>query len=232
MRCLILPTNEDLQHHGVQGQEWGHRNGPPYPLNIQGKAALQKQKKKNFKILEKAYKENNKTISNKLKKETTNMAKNMISEETLNNFKTARQDFNKYNIDFADSKEYRQAESEAYKETLDWFKKNEPDYLNTIVKNNNGRTTNLDAFHDFRKTLEGTENIVFSKYEKEFNNKYKDKIAKSNDAWKKYDNAQKQITKEIIGKFGDVKLKDKHYMTYSDILSFNIDYNELINRNK
>lgn len=25
-----------LQHHGVQGQHWGERNGPPYPLNAKG----------------------------------------------------------------------------------------------------------------------------------------------------------------------------------------------------
>lgn len=34
-----------LAHHGVDGQQWGQRNGPPYPLNKGGKAALRKQKK-------------------------------------------------------------------------------------------------------------------------------------------------------------------------------------------
>lgn len=24
--------NDYLAHHGIQGQKWGHRNGPPYPL--------------------------------------------------------------------------------------------------------------------------------------------------------------------------------------------------------
>ena len=26
----------ELKHHGVQGQKWGVRNGPPYPLSRQG----------------------------------------------------------------------------------------------------------------------------------------------------------------------------------------------------
>lgn len=35
----------ELTHHGVKGQKWGSRNGPPYPLNAAGKASLAKQKK-------------------------------------------------------------------------------------------------------------------------------------------------------------------------------------------
>lgn len=37
-------TNE-LYHHGVSGQKWGKKNGPPYPLNAEGKADLRAQKK-------------------------------------------------------------------------------------------------------------------------------------------------------------------------------------------
>lgn len=47
---LILPTNQDIQHHGILGMSWGKRNGPPYPLNASGRAALRKQKKQAKKI--------------------------------------------------------------------------------------------------------------------------------------------------------------------------------------
>lgn len=33
-----------LAHHGVDGQQWGQRNGPPYPLNKGGKLSLLKQR--------------------------------------------------------------------------------------------------------------------------------------------------------------------------------------------
>lgn len=37
--------NNELYHHGVEGMSWGKRNGPPYPLNAEGKADLRAQKK-------------------------------------------------------------------------------------------------------------------------------------------------------------------------------------------
>jgi len=34
-----------LMHHGVEGQQWGIQNGPPYPLTREGKRALRAQRK-------------------------------------------------------------------------------------------------------------------------------------------------------------------------------------------
>lgn len=43
---------EELYHHGIEGQRWGKRNGPPYPLNSSAKSfterrAAKKAAKKN-----------------------------------------------------------------------------------------------------------------------------------------------------------------------------------------
>ena len=40
----MYDTNE-IYHHGVNGMKWGKRNGPPYPLDAQGKADLKAQRK-------------------------------------------------------------------------------------------------------------------------------------------------------------------------------------------
>ena len=31
--CSMYSRNAELYHHGIQGQKWGVRNGPPYPLD-------------------------------------------------------------------------------------------------------------------------------------------------------------------------------------------------------
>lgn len=37
-------AKEFLEHYGVTGMKWGVQNGPPYPLDSEGKAALKKQR--------------------------------------------------------------------------------------------------------------------------------------------------------------------------------------------
>ena len=33
MYYYVMPTTDDIQHHGRLNQKWGVRNGPPYPLD-------------------------------------------------------------------------------------------------------------------------------------------------------------------------------------------------------
>jgi len=38
MYYVIAPTDSDLYHHGILGQKWGVKYGPPYPLTSKGAA--------------------------------------------------------------------------------------------------------------------------------------------------------------------------------------------------
>lgn len=46
---MNLVTNEDIElyHHGIAGQRWGSRNGPPYPLGNSQKSSAEKKAEKN-----------------------------------------------------------------------------------------------------------------------------------------------------------------------------------------
>ena len=49
---------DELWHHGIQGQKWGHKNGPPYPLDP--KSDYSKEERK---AVKKAYGEIRKHVS-------------------------------------------------------------------------------------------------------------------------------------------------------------------------
>lgn len=38
-----IKYNEELAHHGIIGQKWGHRNGPPYPLDASAHSKAEKE---------------------------------------------------------------------------------------------------------------------------------------------------------------------------------------------
>lgn len=226
MFYIIRPTEEDIQHHGVQGQSWGIRNGPPYPLNIKGKAALNRQKKKNSKALVKAYKDKDREKMGKL---ATEAAKSYVSDNTLYNLSRARDKINKFSYDdeWEESEEYKKATKEAFENTLNWYKKNDPETLKTMLDKVNGDTGLLDQFHDFRKTQEGFHDEALEKYEKVYNANHKEAL----NAFNEYNDALDAVTEDIVGKFKDTPLsKGSNSLKLKYVLPGYIDMNELLYR--
>lgn len=48
---VAMYGDEYIAHHGVQGQQWGKRHGPPYPLTAQARRATEHQLEKNKQIV-------------------------------------------------------------------------------------------------------------------------------------------------------------------------------------
>lgn len=61
--CSMYSRNAELYHHGIKGQKWGVRNGPPYPLDSDKSAG--KRLKKDKEQLNKDISESARIISNK-----------------------------------------------------------------------------------------------------------------------------------------------------------------------
>lgn len=103
-----------LEHHGVKGQSWGDRNGPPYPLS-RGKdgRVTQTQKKKKQSLIARMKAEHQKKVkvkqrakakAEKAKKAEENLSKEELREKLL---KSTDPKFIAKHVDLLDTKEIK-----------------------------------------------------------------------------------------------------------------------------
>ena len=231
-------SKNELYHHGILGQKWGIRRfqNKDGSLTAEGRARKQTE---NFKSIKKDYKKagvsgsNPYSVGDNFKNKMLGMAKETVSKEDIDKLVSTKKkwlDLEHSTEEFADSKEAQEASNRAYQDTYKWFEKNNPTYLNEIIKNNNGSKSGLDAFHDFRKTNEGFEDEYWSKAEKEWNKTPKAKSRKVCDqAWEEYLNAQRSVVEKMIGSNKDIKVNslEKYSPKYGDIVRFNVNWDEI-----
>lgn len=216
-------SSDELMHHGILGMQWGHRNGPPYPLNSGDHSAKEKKAgwrkslgNGDVKSARKKQKEIYKAVKGAKGdiKSLKEIAKNNVSPEMAKEIKdkfNAWRKLSDVEEKFYSSKEYYDATAKAYDDTYKWFKENEPDYLRAIIKNNGGDKDTLDGFHDFRKVFEGThDSYLTSAQEKYYKRKgvnSKSLAAAEQKAWKEYQGAKSAVAKQLSGKYGRKKVR-------------------------
>lgn len=86
----LANAGKELCHHGIKGQAWGVTNGPPYPLNQEGKArhrSFASKKNKFFKSNEEKVKdyEHAKTLNRKILRANTSTLKEKTKNESAKN---------------------------------------------------------------------------------------------------------------------------------------------------
>lgn len=217
-----------LIHHGILGQKWGKKNGPPYPLdagdhsssekkagwrksldNIKEAKKVKKTQKQFAKQMERSYKKDTPSWSNDEKRE---LIKNAVSSKTSKELEKAYKVWEKASDEeeaFWDSKEYKNAHADAYDATLKWYEKNDPEGLKSMIADSNGDKYTLTRYHDFRKMYEGYDDEYTSKAQiKYFKDHNIDPEAESA-AFTTWQSKVDDVTDSLIGKYGNKPIRQK-----------------------
>jgi hypothetical protein len=141
----------------------------------------------------------------------------------------------KASLEFDDYKDKLRNKSskKAFDECYDWFKKNDPNGLNEmmkVVKENvkgGGSKYDLVDVHGFKKAYEGYEDYQWSKDEKNWKNdpKYKELKEKSKSfdkAYNKYLKVCDDVSDKLLGQYGDYPYASKKFDTvYNGTITYN-----------
>lgn len=212
-----IMLNGELYHYGVKGMKWGVRRyqNSDGSLTAAGKKRLAKSIKKQYP----------KNSTNAAWKQARNDIADDLADNYnaqlrvhMSNIREKRKFFDRADdaqSAFYNSKEYDNIRESSYKETYDWFEKNDPDYLRRIISANNGDKTTLRRFSDFDTMMDGVlDHNIFESRNKFLKKKGFDP-KDVDDAFGEYMKACRAAATDVVGMYGNMKLP-KQYSWQND----------------
>lgn len=143
----------ELYHYGVPGMKWGIRRyqNTDGSLTNAGKRRYAKNIKEQYKS-----KDGFKELTTNIQDDVTAHFKTQIDKhvDEIRNARKLMQQVSLAGHEYY-RVHYKNDRSRAYKETYDYFEKNDPAYLRSIVDKNKGDKNTLIKFHDFDKVFDG-----------------------------------------------------------------------------
>ena len=188
-----------LAHHGILGQKWGVRRYQ----NSDG-TLTDAGKKRYAKNLANSS-DKDELINTLVNEYKTNI---LVDRKALQDKRKAWLDADAELDKFYESPEIEEAHRKAYDETFKWLEKHDPVYLKDIISRNNGQKTDLDRFHDFRKLYEGYDDDALTQAEKAYQKRTGYDPRKADRALTEYVNECKKARDAIVGKYGNMKVKN------------------------
>lgn len=162
--CSMYSRNAELYHHGIKGQKWGVRNGPPYPLGS-GKESFKYSKKKyendiseaaQF-ILNKEKKYHDEYFESDIYKKIIDQREKTLSEDTkkkidklLKDKDNAEKKWENELIKLNEIEDKKGASSNEYQKALDKYFKAEEQYYDVRDAIDNLRG---DKYHELTKQI-------------------------------------------------------------------------------
>ena len=236
----IWAPSDILVHHGILGQKWGKKNGPPYPLgsgdhSVSEKKAgwrsslKEKKKVKNFsKSIDTSKNKNPGKMTSDVAKDiaTKKFKQNYISNDQINRVVSARNKW-KETAKVSDKEKdlLKQIDEESWKLIKENYDEYEKRAIDEDVKEIGGKEAWIKeygydpydkAYSDwvFNAALDIAYDDVLSKYPD-----LKNRQKKVDRAVSEYMKVTREVTDEIISEYGDQKVKDSNYGDYGVYIS-------------
>lgn len=203
----MMNDGNELMHYGVLGMKWGVRRyqNKDGTLTNAGKKRLAKSIVKQYpkKQTNSSYKQIKQDITDELRDNYKSQLKSHIGtirekKKFLDKVQSIEDAY--YN------KEYSKDVKRAYDNAYDYFKKNDPEYLNMIVKKNNGDKNTLRQYHDFDKVYDGFADDEITTGLRAFYNKHGIDEKAAYNAYGDYMKACKSAADYIVGIYGNMTL--------------------------